>query len=107
MASKLLYSYIYYLFYTFICLPIVYENYKMEDVTTKGLIMVPRRRNARTTQTLWHSLEPVLVLHRVLVSGPSQPLLLRRLDARLQFLGGARQALAVDARRVRKDVLGP
>ena len=26
---------------------------------------------------------------------------------RLQFLGGARQALAVDARRVRKDERGP
>ena len=34
----------------------------------------------------------------------SQPLLLRRLDGRLQYLGGARQALAVDARR---DVTGP
>ena len=30
----------------------------------------------------------------------SQPLLLRHLEARLTFLGGARQALAVDARRV-------
>ena len=37
----------------------------------------------------------------------SQPLLLRRPDTRLQFLGGAHQALAVDARRVRKDVMGP
>ena len=37
----------------------------------------------------------------------SQPLLLRRLDGRLQFFGGALQALAVDARRVRKDVIGP
>ena len=28
-------------------------------------------------------------------------------DRRLAFLGGARQALAVDARRVREDVRGP
>ena len=35
------------------------------------------------------------------------PLRLRRLNGGLQFLGGARQALAVDARRVRKDVRGP
>ena len=28
------------------------------------------------------------------------------LDGMLQFLGGARQALAMDARRVRKDVRG-
>ena len=32
---------------------------------------------------------------------------LRRLDARLGFLGGARQAVAYDARGVRKDVKGP
>ena len=32
---------------------------------------------------------------------------LRRLDARLGFLGGARQALAYNARGVRKDVMGP
>ena len=41
----------------------------------------------------------------VLVSGPiTKPLLLRRLDGRLRFLGGARQALAADTRRVREDV---
>ena len=34
----------------------------------------------------------------------SQSLRLHGLDRRLQFLGGARQALAVDTRRVRKDV---
>ena len=42
------------------------------------------------------------------VSGPitayAAALGLRRLDARLGFLGGARQALAYDARGVRKDV---
>ena len=37
----------------------------------------------------------------VLVRGP-----ITALDARLQFLGGTRQALVVDARRVRKDVMG-
>ena len=46
------------------------------------------------------------------VSGPitanAAALGLRRLDARLLgFLGGARQALAYDARGVRKDVMGP
>ena len=45
------------------------------------------------------------------VSGPitanAAALGLRRLDARLRFLGGARQALAYDARGVRKDVMGP
>ena len=33
-----------------------------------------------------------------MLADQSQPLLLRRLDARLHFLGGARQALAVDAK---------
>ena len=32
--------------------------------------MVPRRRNTRTTQTLPHSHEPVLVLRQVFVSWP-------------------------------------
>ena len=45
------------------------------------------------------------------VSGPitanAAALGLRRLDARLGFLRGARQALAYDARGVRKDVMGP
>ena len=36
----------------------------------------------------------------------SQPLRLRHLDGRLPFLGGAGQALAVDGKRVRKDVTG-
>ena len=35
------------------------------------------------------------------------PLLLRRLEGRLTFLEGARLALALYARRVRKDVRGP
>ena len=34
----------------------------------------------------------------------TDPLRLRRLNGRLQFLGGALKALAVDARRVRKDL---
>jgi hypothetical protein len=46
-----------------------------------------------TTESLRRSCEPVLVLRRVYVG--------------LQFLGGARLALAVDVRRVRKDVRGP
>ena len=37
----------------------------------------------------------------------SQPSRLRRVDGRLRCLGGVRQALAVDARRVREDVRGP
>ena len=45
------------------------------------------------------------------VSGPitanAAALGLRHLDARLGFLGGARQALAYDARGVHKDVMGP
>ena len=53
----------------------------------------------------------ILVLRQVHVgfrsADQSQPLLLRRLDTRLTFLGGARQALAVDARRVGKHVIGP
>ena len=57
-----------------------------------------------TTQTLRRRRQHVLVLRLALVS---RPLLLRRLDASLPFLGGARQALAVDSRRVRKDVTGP
>ena len=64
--------------------------------------MVPRRRDARTMQMLRRGREPVLVLRRVLVSGP-----IAALEARFEFLGAARQALAVDARRVRKDVRGP
>ena len=48
----------------------------------------------------------VLRLSLVLVSGPIAALAAAS-PQRLQFLGGARQALAVDARRVRKDVRGP
>ena len=36
----------------------------------KGSVMVPRLRNAMTTQTLRRSREPVSVLLRVSVSGP-------------------------------------
>ena len=56
----------------------------------------------KTAQTLRRSRELVLVLCRVLVSGPNT-VLLRCLDARLQILG-RRQALEVDARRSRKEV---
>ena len=63
--------------------------------------MVPLSRNPMSTQMLQHSREPFMVLRQVLVSGPIAA------DGRLQFLGGAPQALAVDARRVRKDVSGP
>ena len=55
--------------------------------------------------TLRRSREPVLVLRRVLVSGP-----ITGCDAPthwLTFLGRARQALKMDTRRVRKDVMGP
>ena len=69
--------------------------------------MLPHRHNAMTTWTLQRGREPVLVLHRVLVSGPSQPLRLRPLDARYIYLGGASQALVVDARRIHKEVMGP
>ena len=48
-----------------------------------------------TTESFRRSCERVLVLRRVLV--------LCRLEQRLQFLGGACQALAVDARRVHKE----
>ena len=37
---------------------------------TEGSVMVPRRGNVMTTQTLPRSPGPVLVLRRVLVSGP-------------------------------------
>ena len=67
--------------------------------------MVPRRCNAMTRQTLHRSLAPVLVLRRILVSGPITAL---AADGRLKFLtfhqqSGARQALAVDARSGRKE----
>jgi hypothetical protein len=39
-------------------------------IQTEGSVMVPRRRNAMTTQTLRRSRGPVSVLRRVLVSGP-------------------------------------
>ena len=52
-----------------------------------------------TTKTPRRSREPVLVLRRVSVSGPIAAFA----AARLQSLGGGRQALAVDARRVRKE----
>ena len=55
--------------------------------------MVPRQRNIMIMQTLRRSHEHVLVLRRVLVSGQSQALLLRHLDARLQFFGGALRPL--------------
>ena len=56
----------------------------------------------RLTQLLRHSRGPVLVLRWIYVgftlADQSQPLLLRCLDVTLEFLGGARQALAsVDA----------
>ena len=48
-----------------------------------------------------------MVLHQVLVSRPITALRLHCLNGRLQFMGGPRQALAADARRVRNDVRGP
>ena len=71
------------------------------------MVIIPRRRNVMTTQLLQRSFQPVLVLRQVYVADQSQLLLLRRLDISLQFLPAARQALAVDARRVCKDVMGP
>ena len=65
--------------------------------------MVGRWRNAMNTQLVtlfWFCV-------RFMLEDQSQPLLLPRLNARLHFLGGARQAVAVDARKVRKDVMGP
>ena len=60
-----------------------------------GVIMVPRRLNlygSASGFSVWTN---------------HSPLRLRRLEGRLRFLGGARQALAMNARRVRKDVKGP
>ena len=75
---------------------------------TEGLIMAPCRRNAMTPQTLRRRREPVLVLRRVSVSGPITALAAATHRQKFTiFLGGVRQALAVDARRVRKDVTGP
>ena len=69
--------------------------------------MVPHRRNAKTTQSLRRSREPVLVLRRVLASGPITALAAASPRRKVKtILGGARQALAVVARRVRKDVMG-
>ena len=70
----------------------------------KGSVMVPRRRKAMTTQTLRHSLEPFLVLRRFLGRRPITALAAASPRRTLPFLGSARQTLAVDARRVRKDV---
>ena len=47
--------------------------------------------------TTRRSREPVLVLRRVLVSGPITGL----------SAASPRQALALEARRVRKDIIGP
>ena len=41
------------------------------------------------------------------IADQSQPSLLRCLEARLKNLGAARQALAADAERVRKDIMDP
>ena len=43
---------------------------KTHHASCRGSVMVPRRRNAITTQTLQRSPEHVLVLRWVLVSGP-------------------------------------
>ena len=64
-----------------------------------------------TPQTLRRIPDPFLVLRRVLVSGPITALAKKKalpknkhcLGARLHFVGGAGQALALDARRVRKE----
>ena len=60
--------------------------------------------NAMTTQSLQRSCEPVLVLCQVIVSGPITAL---AASSRLHILGGEHQALAVDARSVHKDIMGP
>ena len=51
--------------------------------------------------------EPVLVLRLGFGERTDHSPCLLTLDARLQFLGGTHQALAVDASRVRKDGKGP
>ena len=66
--------------------------------------MVGRSHNVMTMRSLRRSREPVLALRLVYIS---RPLLLCSLDERLTFLSGAHQALVVDTRRVRKDVMGP
>ena len=59
----------------------------------------PTSRNARTTQTLRRSREPVLFLRQVLLSGPITALAAVPPRRKNTILGGARKALAVDARR--------
>ena len=67
--------------------------------------MLPLRRNAMTMHTLRRSRDLVLVLRRVLVSGPITDLAASTLG--YNFFGGACQALVVDARRVHKDIMVP
>ena len=47
----------------------IYQNIE-DTLYSKASVMLPRRRNAMTTQTLRRSSEPVSVLRQVLVSGP-------------------------------------
>ena len=73
-------------------------------INNKGLIMVPRRRNPRTTQTLRCGREPVLILHRVIVSGPITAL---AAASPVTIFGEVHaRPFVVDARRVHKDVNG-
>ena len=60
--------------------------------------------NATTMHTLRRGREPVLVQRRVLVSGPITALAAAPPRRKVTVFG---PALAVDARRVRKDVWGP
>ena len=74
--------------------------------TSEGLVMVPRRRNAMTTQTLRRSREPVLVLRRVLVSGPNTApsAALSRCKVKIFWRRTFRILLAGDARRIRNPL---
>ena len=81
------------------------ERCRSNTISPKGLMMVPRH----ATQRIRRRFDAVVDLYGSASGFSDQPQTLRlhRLDERLQFLGGARQALVVDARRVRKDVRGP
>ena len=60
-----------------------------------------------TTHSPQRTREPVLVLRQVLVSGPITALAAASPRQKVTFLGGAHKAIAVDVRRVHKDVTGP
>ena len=77
-------------------------------VKSKGLVMVGRQRNAMTT-SLPRGREAVLILHRIyffFMSRPITALAAASPRRKVTILGGEGQALAVDKRRVPKDIMG-